>query len=161
MENVELHHSVSKEEYERSKVIKFVPPDACFFELVRFRVRPPRSRDLPLAIRITFNMEGYKVGIKVEAHTTAYYNRKRAQPCDDIQIRVPIPESWIYLFRTEKLFGYGSKHATSKKAGLIKVLRHNLTWRALIPFSSAERRLIILITGNVREISHRGSHHTK
>ena len=121
MENVELHHCVSKEEYAKNKIIKFVPPDACFFELARFRVRPPKNRELPLAIKVTFTMEGYRVGVKVEAQTTAYYNRKRAQPCDDIQVRVPIPMSWIYLFRTEKLFGYGSKHATSKKAGLIKV----------------------------------------
>lgn len=121
MENVELHHCISKEEYEKSKMIKFIPPDGCFFELVRFRVRPPKNRELPLAVKAIISLEGYKVMIRMEAMTTGYYTRKRAQPCDDIQVRLPIPEPWIYLFRTEKLFGYGSKHSSSRKAGLIKV----------------------------------------
>ncbi|GAV08632.1 hypothetical protein RvY_18296 [Ramazzottius varieornatus] len=138
MENVEMHHCVSKEEHAKNQMIKFVPPDACFFELVRFRVRPPRSRDLPLAIKVHFIMEGYKVGIKVEAMTTDYYRRKRAQPCDDIQIRVPVPEQWIYLFRTEKLLGYGSKHAQSKKGSMMKELREKIrTAGAAVPDTSA------------------------
>lgn len=29
-------------------------------------------------------------------------------PCEDVAIRFPIPECWIYLFRVEKHFRYGS-----------------------------------------------------
>ncbi|XP_055353395.1 putative stoned B-like protein isoform X2 [Paramacrobiotus metropolitanus] len=149
MESVDLHHCVSKEEYSQSKMIKFIPPDATFFELVRFRVRPPKNRELPLAVKAIITMEGYKVLIRVEAMTTSYYTRKRAQPCDDIQIRVPIPERWVYLFRTETLFGYGAKHATKKTTGLIKGMSEKLRTAAQDPHAE-QNSMIEVSTGSAR-----------
>ena len=40
---------------------RFQPPDACYLELFRFRVRPPRARELPMQARCTFIMQGTKV----------------------------------------------------------------------------------------------------
>lgn len=46
---------------------------------------------------------------------------KRQVPCEDIQIRFPIPEAWIYLFREERHWGVGSVHAKVRKPGKVKV----------------------------------------
>ena len=43
-------------------------------------------------------------------------------PCENIQIRFPIPESLVYMFRVEKRFRYGSVHSSRKKPGRIKGL---------------------------------------
>jgi len=54
---------------------------------------------------------------------TGYYSssRRAAQtPCEDIQIRFPLPEPWIYLFRVERRFKYGSVHSATRKPGRIK-----------------------------------------
>ena len=42
---------------------RFQPPDACYLELLRFRVRPPRARELPMQARCQFIMQGTKVRI--------------------------------------------------------------------------------------------------
>lgn len=43
-------------------------------------------------------------------------------PCEDIQIRFPVPEAWIYLFREERNWGVGSVHAKVRRPGKVKVL---------------------------------------
>jgi len=61
----------------------------------------------------------------VEVVVTGYYSssRRAAQtPCEDIQIRFPLPEPWIYLFRVERRFKYGSVHSATRKPGRIKGL---------------------------------------
>ena len=42
-------------------------------------------------------------------------------PCENIQIRFPIPDAWVYMFRVEKRFRYGAIHSVRRKAGKIKV----------------------------------------
>jgi hypothetical protein len=44
-------------------------------------------------------------------------------PCEDIQIRFPVPDAWVYMFRVEKRFRYGAIHSVRRKAGKIKVIR--------------------------------------
>ncbi len=43
-------------------------------------------------------------------------------PCENIQIRFPIPDAWVYMFRVEKRFRYGAIHSVRRKAGKIKVI---------------------------------------
>ncbi|XP_014242417.1 titin-like [Cimex lectularius] len=61
LENVEFHSCVQLDEYERTRTIKFKPPDACYIELMRFRVRPPKNRELPLQLKTTICVTGNKV----------------------------------------------------------------------------------------------------
>jgi len=54
-----------------------------------------------------------------------YYSTSRRASqvaCENIQIRFPIPESLVYMFRVEKRFRYGSVHSSRKKPGRIKGL---------------------------------------
>lgn len=44
-----------------SEFFRFKPPDACYIELMRFRVRPPKNRELPLQLKAQICITGYKV----------------------------------------------------------------------------------------------------
>ncbi|XP_035232643.1 protein stoned-B-like [Stegodyphus dumicola] len=52
LEDCEFHSCVIQDEFHKNRVIKFHPPDACLFELLRFRIRPPKNRELPLQVTI-------------------------------------------------------------------------------------------------------------
>jgi len=59
----------------------------------------------------------------VKVVVTGYYSssRRAAQtPCEDIQIRFPLPEPWVYLFRVERRFKYGAVHSATRRPGRIK-----------------------------------------
>ncbi|CDW56546.1 protein UNC 41, b [Trichuris trichiura] len=126
-EECEFHSTVDKEAYDRDQVIRLKPLDACFVEVFRFRVRPPKLRELPLRISATMNIMGSKIEIRIECMVAGFCSRKARQvPCEDIQIRFPIPEAWIYLFREERYWGYGSVHAKLRRPGKVKNIRDRL-----------------------------------
>ena len=120
-----FHNSVDMKEYEKTRMIKFKPLDACRYELMRYRVRVRQNRELPLQVRAFMRVDARRVEIRMEAMIPGYFSNSRRAgqvPCDDIQVRFPIPEPWIYLFRVEKRFRYGSKKASLRKPGKIKGL---------------------------------------
>lgn len=121
LEGVEFHSCVQQDQYERTRTIKFKPPDACYIELMRFRVRPPKNRELPLQLKATWVVTGNKVQLRADVLVPGFTSRKLGQiPCEDVAIRFPIPECWIYLFRVEKHFRYGSVKSTHRRTGKIK-----------------------------------------
>ncbi|CAG0887705.1 unnamed protein product [Cyprideis torosa] len=61
LEDEEFHNTVDQEYYKENKVIKCSPPDATYIELLRFRVRPPKNRELPLQVKTVFNFSGNRV----------------------------------------------------------------------------------------------------
>ena len=89
--------------YEYLLLFRFRPPDACYLEIMRFRVRPPKARELPMQARCVFQITGQRVEIRADMmipypHTNAWGQ----VPCEDVAMRIPLPECWIYQFRTEK-----------------------------------------------------------
>ncbi|KAL7026633.1 hypothetical protein ACKWTF_005109 [Chironomus riparius] len=121
LEGVEFHACVQQDQYERLRTIRFKPPDACYIELMRFRVRPPKNRELPLQLKATWVVTGNKVQLRADVLVPGFTSRKLGQiPCEDVSIRFPIPECWIYLFRVEKHFRYGSVKSTHRRTGKIK-----------------------------------------
>ncbi|OAD52980.1 Protein stoned-B [Eufriesea mexicana] len=121
LENVEFHSCVQQDEYEKSRIIKFKPPDACYIELMRFRVRPPKNRELPLQLKAVMCITGNKVELRADVLVPGFASRKLGQvPCEDVMVRFPIPECWIYLFRVEKHFRYGSVKSAHRRTGKIK-----------------------------------------
>lgn len=47
----------------------------------------------------------FKVELRADILVPGFASRKLGQiPCEDVSIRFPIPECWIYLFRVEKHF---------------------------------------------------------
>ncbi|CAN7999958.1 unnamed protein product [Ixodes hexagonus] len=121
LENCEFHSCVMQEEFENNRVIKLHPPDACLFELMRFRIRPPRARELPLQLKVVMQVSPRHVELRGDVLVPGYHSRKHGQvACEDIQIRFPIPECWVYLFRVEKHFRYGALKSAARKPGKIK-----------------------------------------
>uniref|UniRef100_A0A1I7XFV7 ERCC4 domain-containing protein n=1 Tax=Heterorhabditis bacteriophora TaxID=37862 RepID=A0A1I7XFV7_HETBA len=109
-------------------VIRLSPPDGCFFEVMRFRIRPPRNREKALTIKAIMKIAGSKVEIRIEAMAAAQVEKskggkstRRQIPCEDIAIRFPVPEAWIYIFREERHWGIGSVHSKKLRPGKVKV----------------------------------------
>ncbi|XP_046384079.1 protein stoned-B [Ischnura elegans] len=152
LENVEFHSCVETTEYETTRSIKFKPPDACYIELMRFRVRPPKNRELPLQLKVTTCTTGNKIEIKGDILVPGFASRKLGQvPCEDVAVRFPIPECWIYLFRVEKHFRYGSVKSAHRRTGKIKGIE-----RLLGAVETPETSLIEVTSGQAKyEHQHR------
>lgn len=103
-EDIEFHSVVDKKAFEADDhIIRFQPPDACYIEVMRFRTRPPKSRELPIQARCNFEITGNKVVIRADMMIPYHATKAWGQvPCEDVAMRIPIPECWIYQFRTEK-----------------------------------------------------------
>uniref|UniRef100_A0A914CC02 Uncharacterized protein n=1 Tax=Acrobeloides nanus TaxID=290746 RepID=A0A914CC02_9BILA len=152
-ENLDFHCSVDKDEWDREQVIKICPLDGCFFEVMRFRVRPPKNREKPLTVKCLMKIAGSKIEIRIEAMAAAQQQRARGTtesirtiPCEDIQIRFPIPEAWIYIFREERTWGVGSVHSKTRRPGKVK----NLKDRIMGAVQHTEQTLIEVATGEAK-----------
>ena len=120
-----FHCSVDKSEFQKSNNIRFHPLDGCQVELARYRVRLRENKELPLQLSIHQIMKDSRCEIRCDLLVTGYhsFSKKHGQfPCEDVEIHFPIPEPWIYLFRYERRFGYGSFKSASRKPGKIKGL---------------------------------------
>jgi hypothetical protein len=125
IEDCEFSSLISQNEFETTKLLTLVPPDACQVEIMRFRARPKLNRELPLQIRIQMSVVERHIEIRGEVMIPGYFTTSRRanqSPCEDIMIAFPMPEAWIYYFRVERRFRYGSKHSSHRKAGKIKGL---------------------------------------
>lgn len=110
MEDVELSNCVSQKDFDKRMVIKFQPPDACRYELMRYRIRPIVDRELPLRACGQTSIINQHVHIRCELCVPAYFlvgERICQTPCREIEVQIPIPDSWVYLFHVEKLFRSG------------------------------------------------------
>lgn len=124
VEAPEFHACVQAEAFDVDQVVKLIPPDACHFELMRFRIRPPKNRELPLQVSAYMNITAAKMELKCDILVPGCISRKHGQiPCEEIAIRFHIPECWIYFFRVEKHFRMGAVHSTNRRSGKLKVRR--------------------------------------
>ena len=71
-EDWELHGSVDTTEFDKSKVVRFSPLDACRFELMRFRVRPRPNVELPLQVRVQMSVGRH---VEIRAEVSARHER--------------------------------------------------------------------------------------
>ncbi|VDO21728.1 unnamed protein product [Haemonchus placei] len=152
-EEVEFHSTVDKAAFDSEHVIRLSPPDGCFFEVMRFRIRPPKNREKALSIKAVMKIAGSKVEIRIEAMAAAQIEKSRGGkstrrqiPCEDIAIRFPIPEAWIYIFREERHWGVGSVHSKKLRPGKVK----NLKDRLLGAVQSNETNLIECAIGEAK-----------
>lgn len=123
LEDITFHSIIDKQAFEDSKILKFQPPDGCYIELMRYRIRPPRHRELPLQVKVKMTILTHRVEIAGEILVPGYISRKMGQiPCEDVVVRIPLPECWVYMFRVEKHFRYGSVKAAHRRQGKVKGL---------------------------------------
>uniref|UniRef100_A0A915E0I3 MHD domain-containing protein n=1 Tax=Ditylenchus dipsaci TaxID=166011 RepID=A0A915E0I3_9BILA len=122
---------------EEDQVVKIQPPDGCFFEVMRFRVRPPRNREKPLTVKCVMRLAGSKIEIRIDAMAAAQQQRAkgttestRTIPCEDIQIRFPYPRL----------------HSKVRRPGKVK----NLKDRLMGAVQHTETTLIEVATGEAK-----------
>ncbi|CAF3505207.1 unnamed protein product [Rotaria sp. Silwood1] len=161
-EQVELASIIDSNEYENTHLLKLIPPDSYRIEIMRFRTRPKQNIELPLQVYCFMSVIDRQANIRIEVTVSNAFNisilsktssiianDKTANirddnsdeqcPCEDIQIRFPIPDPWVYMFRVEKRFRYGAIHSVRRKAGKIKGLDRLMINRndGLIPLMAA------------------------
>lgn len=65
---------------------------------------------------LKYSTELLQVDINADIIVPGFTSRKLGQiPCEDVAVRIPIPECWIYLFRVEKHFRYGSVKSAHRR----------------------------------------------
>ena len=119
-ESFELNESVvDADEFAKTHALRCVQmPDNVLVEIMRCRTRPRRNYELPLQVRCHMHQAGRVVEIRVECTVAGtYYTKLNEVHCEDIQIRFPLPDAWVYLFRVEKMFRYGAVHSSKHKFG--------------------------------------------
>eukprot|EP00108_Taenia_solium_P003087 TsM_000937500 transcript=TsM_000937500 gene=TsM_000937500 len=138
----EFHSCLEMGDYEKDHLLKFYPLDGCKFELMRFRVSLRHNRELPMQVHCSYSIDDRKISMRCELLVPGYFTatgRSGAIPCEDVEIRVPVPEEWIYHFRFEKHHKMGSVHSTLRKPGRIKGLeRITQMAQSLLPPSLLE-----------------------
>ncbi|KAB0379995.1 hypothetical protein FD755_007779 [Muntiacus reevesi] len=103
-----FHKCVKAQEFEQSRIIKFVPLDACRFELMRFKTSYS-GEDLPFSLKSVVVVQGAYVELQAfvnMAHPMSVQRPSHAgslRSCDNIMIHFPVPSQWIKALWTMNL----------------------------------------------------------
>ncbi|XP_078412493.1 stonin-1 [Cetorhinus maximus] len=102
-----VHKCVKENEFEKSRVIKFTPPDACRLELMRFKTVCDNP-ELPFLLKGLVTVQGAYTELQAFlVMSSAYSNLQNMPPskhCENVMIRFPVPTAWFKIFRTVNLF---------------------------------------------------------
>ena len=126
LRHCDFHKCVNTAAFDKSHAITFHPLDACTFELMRFPV--DHHKPLPLLVKTTLNIHSEQ-RIELKAEIQVCQETKMAKYVrSNVVFRFPIPESWVPLFRTGKVFR-GERSIKSSKgrraAGIKSRLKHS------------------------------------
>ncbi|XP_037663109.1 LOW QUALITY PROTEIN: stonin-1 [Choloepus didactylus] len=97
-----FHKCVKAQEFEQSRIIKFVPLDACRFELMRFKTLY-NGEDLPFFMKSAVVVQGAYVELQAFVTMAPLAQRPSLRSCDNIMIHFPVPSQWIKALWTMNL----------------------------------------------------------
>lgn len=101
-----FHKCVKAQEFEQSRIIKFVPLDACRFELMRFKTLYS-GEELPFSLKSVVVVQGAYVELQAFVNTAPLVQRpshaSSLRSCDNIMIHFPVPSQWIKTLWTMNL----------------------------------------------------------
>ncbi|XP_019511420.1 PREDICTED: stonin-1 [Hipposideros armiger] len=101
-----FHKCVKAQEFEQSRIIKFVPLDACRFELMRFKTLY-NGEDLPFSLKAAVVVQGAYVELQAFVNMAPLVQRpshpSSSRSCDNIMIHFPVPSQWIKALWTMNL----------------------------------------------------------
>ncbi|KAL1782995.1 stonin-1 [Sigmodon hispidus] len=104
--NYHFHPCVKAEEFEQSRIIKFLPLDACRFELMRFKTSYEEN-ELPFSVKSTVAVQGAYVELQAFVNMTLGAQKSpqasSSTCCDNIMIHFPVPAQWIKALWTRNL----------------------------------------------------------
>ncbi|KAM8809474.1 stonin-1 [Eudromia elegans] len=101
-----FHHCVKAQEFERSRIVKFTPPDACRLELMRFKTQYS-GQDLPFSVKAAVVVQGAYVELQAFINMSSAALIPARSPsvkhCENVMIRFPVPAQWIKALWTMNL----------------------------------------------------------
>lgn len=122
----DFHKCVNVTTFEQSHTIMFHPLDACTFELMRFPV--DHKKPLPLLVKAKLTIHSEQ-RVELKAEIQVCQDTKMAKYVrSNVAFRFPIPESWVPLFRTGRVFRGETSIKSSKgrrAAGIKSRLKHS------------------------------------
>uniref|UniRef100_UPI0040386F01 stonin-1 n=1 Tax=Callospermophilus lateralis TaxID=76772 RepID=UPI0040386F01 len=101
-----FHKCVKGQEFQQSRIIKFVPLDACRFELMRFKTLYDGD-ELPFSVKSVVVVQGAYVELQAFVNMAPLAQRpshsSSLRCCDNIMIHFPVPSQWIKALWTMNL----------------------------------------------------------
>lgn len=104
-----FHRCINEAEFQRSRLIKFSPPDACRVELMRYKTMGLGCTELPFSIKAMVTVQGAYVELQAFLNLSAAFPSSAGtfdtmQPlCENIVIHVPVPGDWVKVSQTVAL----------------------------------------------------------
>ncbi|XP_061601460.1 stonin-1 [Cololabis saira] len=104
-----FHKCVNEAEFQRSRLLKFTPPDACRVELMRYKTTVLGCTDTPFSIKAVVTVQGAYVELQVFLNMSATFlaslrgSDVHFPLCENVVIRVPIPGEWVKVTQTVAL----------------------------------------------------------
>uniref|UniRef100_V9KCJ0 Stonin-1 n=1 Tax=Callorhinchus milii TaxID=7868 RepID=V9KCJ0_CALMI len=113
-----FHKCVRDQEFEKSRIIKFTPPDACRVELMRYRT-VCNAPELPFSLKGLVTVHGAYTELQAFLVMSPAYScpQNVVAPihCENVMIRFPVPTDWVKIFRTVNLFRQKSLKAKTNR----------------------------------------------
>lgn len=101
-----FHKCVKAQDFEQSRIIKFVPLEACRFELMRFKTLY-NGEELPFSVKSAVVVQGAYVELQAFVNMAPWVHRpshtSSLRSCDNIMIHFPVPSQWIKALWTMNL----------------------------------------------------------
>lgn len=103
-----LHKCVNEIEFQRSRLIKFLPPDACRVELMRYKTMILGYTAIPFSIKAVVTVQGAYVELQAFLNMSATFLSSMGGSdtyplCENVVIRVPVPGDWVRVTQTVAL----------------------------------------------------------
>ncbi|KAM7408915.1 hypothetical protein PAMA_002572 [Pampus argenteus] len=106
--NCHFHKCVKDSEFQRSRLIKFSPPDACRVELMRYKTMFLGCTEIPFSIKAVVTVQGAYVELQAFVNMSATFPSSTGVSdtyplCENVVVRVPVPGDWIKVTQTVAL----------------------------------------------------------
>ncbi|XP_061766445.1 stonin-1 [Nerophis ophidion] len=103
-----LHKCVNETEFQRSRLIKFGPPEACRVELMRYKTTFLGCTEIPFSIKAVVTVQGAYVELQVflnmsETFLSSVGVSDTYPLCENVVVRVPVPGNWVKVTQTVAL----------------------------------------------------------
>ncbi|XP_041866175.1 stonin-1 isoform X2 [Melanotaenia boesemani] len=104
-----FHKCVNETEFQRSRLIKFSPPDACRVELMRYKTTVLGCTEIPFSIKAVVTVQGAYVELQAFLNMSATFlsplrvSDTHYPVCENVVIRVPVPGDWVKVTQTVAL----------------------------------------------------------
>nr|XP_057914952.1 stonin-1 isoform X1 [Doryrhamphus excisus]XP_057914954.1 stonin-1 isoform X1 [Doryrhamphus excisus] len=103
-----LHKCVNESEFQKTRLVKFSPPEACRVELMRYKTTFLSCTELPFTIKAVVTVQGAYVELQAFLNMSGTFLSSvggcDTYPlCENVVVRVPVPGQWVKVTQTVAL----------------------------------------------------------